>query len=466
MKNLYVLIILALAVNSLYSQCDGELKIQTNSQSALDSLITLYSTCDSLYSVDVYGNDITDISGLSNFAIIKKFSAIGTHLKDFNALENTSVYSITIQDNALLSPKIVLPESNRVESFIFTNNSTDTVLIKMAGQVGVFRFDNEDIGNYLYVKNESLKPMSIKNYYQDGDIYYDAVTKPKVTDKFWVSDVSHYPNVTALPVRSDTLGEFYIISGSSHFDMSGIENFKKIGLLTLRNIPSVDFKALREADVEIENLDLTSISQGLDDVSEIADVNMKGLYLTNLNNITDLNGLGNISNLSAIGLFDLPALTDINKLMEVQAFDHDNPFIYRLFIQDCPQLSSCAIKPICEYLEGDINVFFTEISNNGEGCNSVEEIQMACLSSSDDLDNSDKSIRIYPNPVSDFVSIQLPVNDIYHVTITDVLGKSVFQKSLSGNSLEIHKSEIGHSGCYFVIVENNDRRFVQKIIIE
>ena len=61
MKNLYVLIILALAVNSLYSQCDGELKIQTNSQSALDSLITLYSTCDSLYSVDVYGNDITDI---------------------------------------------------------------------------------------------------------------------------------------------------------------------------------------------------------------------------------------------------------------------------------------------------------------------------------------------------------------------------------------------------------------------
>ncbi|MEZ5049495.1 MAG: hypothetical protein R2766_07580 [Saprospiraceae bacterium] len=402
MKNLYILFILALAGNSLYSQCDGELKIQTNSQSALDSLITLYSTCDSLSSVDVYGTDITDISGLANFAIIKKFSAIGTHLKDFNALENTSVYSITIQDNALLSPKIVLPESNRVESFIFTNNSTDTVLINMAGQVGVFRFDNEDIGNYLYVKNESLKPMSIKNYYQDGDIYYDAVTKPKVTDKFWVSDVSHYPNVAALPVRSDTLGEFYITSGSTDFDMSGIHNFKKIGLLTLRNIPSVDFKALREADVEIENLDLASISQGLDDVSEIADVNMKGLYLYNLTNITNLNGLGNISNLSAIGLFDLPALTDINKLMEVQVIDPDNPFYYGLKIIDCPQLSSCAIKPICEYLEGDINVFFTEISNNGEGCNSVEEIQMACLSSSDDLDNFDKTIRIYPNPVSRF----------------------------------------------------------------
>ena len=77
-----------------------------------------------------------------------------------------------------------------------------------------------------------------------------------------------------------------------------------------------------------------------------------------------------------------------------------------------------------------------------------------------------EDLKIYPNPVSDFVSIQLPVNDIYHVTITDVLGKSVFQKSLSGNSLEIHKSEIGHSGCYFVIVENNDRRFVQKLIIE
>jgi len=73
------------------------------------------------------------------------------------------------------------------------------------------------------------------------------------------------------------------------------------------------------------------------------------------------------------------------------------------------------------------------------------------------------SIKIYPNPVSDFFHIetQLP-EEPTHITIAEITGRVVYQSTFS------NKIDVSHlpKGIYMLSVQAKDERFVRKIVVQ
>jgi hypothetical protein len=78
------------------------------------------------------------------------------------------------------------------------------------------------------------------------------------------------------------------------------------------------------------------------------------------------------------------------------------------------------------------------------------------------------NINIYPNPANNKINILLDKNYSYkEVTLTDIYGKKVFEKTIKStdNLIEINVHEFS-KGLYFVILEGNNQKISQKIVIE
>ena len=71
---------------------------------------------------------------------------------------------------------------------------------------------------------------------------------------------------------------------------------------------------------------------------------------------------------------------------------------------------------------------------------------------------------VYPNPSSDYLTIQNKTEEVYHLYLFDILGKLIYQESL-GNTRTIKVSAY-ESGAYFLKITNGNKTFVEKVIIK
>jgi hypothetical protein len=72
-------------------------------------------------------------------------------------------------------------------------------------------------------------------------------------------------------------------------------------------------------------------------------------------------------------------------------------------------------------------------------------------------------IEIYPNPVYDYLKITAG-NNITSVTITDIMGQTVYTQYLKSEMAEVNISRLAN-GVYFVAVTDEEgKRMVQKIV--
>ena len=71
-------------------------------------------------------------------------------------------------------------------------------------------------------------------------------------------------------------------------------------------------------------------------------------------------------------------------------------------------------------------------------------------------------LNVYPNPASEFIQIE-GIRDNAIVRILDVQGKCVLSENPSDNLINISQFS---AGLYFVVVEENDRSYTHKLIIE
>ena len=78
------------------------------------------------------------------------------------------------------------------------------------------------------------------------------------------------------------------------------------------------------------------------------------------------------------------------------------------------------------------------------------------------------ALTIYPNPASDriIVSFAEHVNHPFSVEITNCLGEKVFSKSYQSESAAIIEVSSFSKGIYFVIIVSQEKRQVQKVVIE
>ncbi|MEP6949030.1 MAG: T9SS type A sorting domain-containing protein [Ginsengibacter sp.] len=70
-------------------------------------------------------------------------------------------------------------------------------------------------------------------------------------------------------------------------------------------------------------------------------------------------------------------------------------------------------------------------------------------------------MKIYPNPVHNFLSIQLPAKNIFDITITDITGRQIFKGKKAGPQSQINCAGFP-KGTYFLKAANNNKTFTEK----
>jgi len=79
-------------------------------------------------------------------------------------------------------------------------------------------------------------------------------------------------------------------------------------------------------------------------------------------------------------------------------------------------------------------------------------------------DNIASNFKVYPNPASDFVTIETNNVEISAVKIYDILGKNVLkQNELTNNRLDVSNLR---NGIYFLKIESNGNSITKKLIIK
>jgi 1,4-alpha-glucan branching enzyme len=83
---------------------------------------------------------------------------------------------------------------------------------------------------------------------------------------------------------------------------------------------------------------------------------------------------------------------------------------------------------------------------------------------------NDEEINVFPNPTSDFISIDLPITTRENVLIKliDVTGKTVIEQSIKPNSGSVPKMDLRKfsQGIYFIEAQQGEKRFTKKIVKE
>ncbi|NLJ83048.1 MAG: T9SS type A sorting domain-containing protein, partial [Bacteroidales bacterium] len=63
-----------------------------------------------------------------------------------------------------------------------------------------------------------------------------------------------------------------------------------------------------------------------------------------------------------------------------------------------------------------------------------------------------KHIVVYPNPTSDYVTIQYKNGTLNEIRIFDVIGKEIKRQIVSGSVCTLHTENL-HSGIYFIQIK-------------
>jgi|GEM_PF-4792817 len=267
--------------------------------------------------------------------------------------------------------------------------------------------------------------------------------------------IGPFPGLPSLPNITN-------ISGLSNLtNINGTLRVNNNEILTslngLQNLTTVaDFIAIGS------NNSLTDISQ----LSGITTINSThfaddGLIITNCFSLTNLNGLQNITNMNGKRL----ALGNNTLLTNIDALANINPStIGRLEFGSNTSLSNCAITSVCQKIAIDeANVF---INNNATNCSTIPVIQAACEALSTTDFELESSLKIYPNPFNNHISIALG-GDYQNVktTLVDVTGKQFYSKTFTGNTIEINQLDALSGGIYFVTIElENGTSLTKKIV--
>jgi hypothetical protein len=99
-------------------------------------------------------------------------------------------------------------------------------------------------------------------------------------------------------------------------------------------------------------------------------------------------------------------------------------------------------------------MYFDLMRNFGDCKNALRMRQNPMITTISNIENSSK-LSLFPNPANDFVQLKLdPSNHL--ISITDLMGKTVFSIKSNGNSqLQIPVSQLAE-GMYIVSVEGVD----------
>lgn len=187
-------------------------------------------------------------------------------------------------------------------------------------------------------------------------------------------------------------------------------------------------------------------SQNLQNLNGFRDLEIRGLYLSELPSLTDIGDLNKLNSKSFI------TIRNCTKLEDISVFNDSDTLNIKLNGNE--SLSICAWRAICNSLSTG---GFVDINNNNVGCNSNEEVKSQCLSSTIDIDYQTK---LFPNPVSEelFIISDIPY-DTYSIYNLD--GKLITRGSVINKKIPL---DYISPNIYIVKLSKGIDVFTHKII--
>ena len=406
------------------SSIGGDLDIIQNP--LLSNLIGLSSLASINGNIHISSNDLlTSLSGLDN-------------------IESGTIEELLIYDNSLLSEcdiqSICEYLANPSGSISIIDNATGcNSLIEIANACNV-TISCLPYGNYYFLNQDDID--NFQSYYPDctalqGDVLISG------------NDIT---NLDGLSVITSVSGSLTIRECNSLPNLTGLENANSVGnyliistneilynLLGFENLSSVGFSLWIEG-----NSTITSLA-GLENLEYVGD----GIDIAGNTALESLTALSNITSIGyELQIAGNPTLRSLSGLDNI-----DGSSIHELYIIDNASLMTCEVQSICDYL-ADPNGN-TGIYNNATGCNSVSEVETACTIGLKENKLKLNQINIYPNPVSDLITIEITGPGQYDLTFLN-------QNSQKLDYFQILRPltvlDISHfaNGVYFVKLSNPD----------
>jgi hypothetical protein len=460
-KNMKQLLLFAafcsLILNS-FAQCPtGDLLLTT--QVEIDNFAANYPGCTILtheLRVDGDTSTITNLNGLSSITQAQDLYVNNTQINDFTGLDNlTVVENLSIWFNENIVDLTGLTSLESAGGLILFVNSN---LTSLAGTDSL-----QSVGNLNIFQNPNLNDLSDLSFLES--IEYLSLVSNGLTSLVGLENLQTVLN--DINIADEPLN-----------NLNDFSNLQTIGgSLYISNVPGIQDLSVFSNIVSLENLYVIGCT-GLSDLSGLENVqNVSGTLrigfnsiITNLNEFSgvtlvgdldiyensNLQSLAGLENLQAIGgrLFidSNPALNSIEAIAAVSPTEIDEVVIINNGI-----LSVCDVELICTIIT-DPNVQ-KGIANNSAGCNSIAEVEAACLLSVSDYDLN-SSVSVYPNPVSEILTLSISDSLIFEkVTVYSILGEVL----LSSSEKNINLSQLSEA-VYFVEVLTNEGSTTKKIL--
>lgn len=446
MKRIAFTLLLYCSCIGLLAQCPtGDIIFSTQGQ--IDSFPINYPGCKHLL-----GNVIIQESSLGNIIHLDSLLQIESIGGDLGLWGNPALKSLSGLDNL-----------TSISGGLHVQNNLS--LTSLSG------LDNlAFIGEYLFIiENDAMTSLSgLENLTSlNGDLYVDNNTV--------LVSLSGLGNLTFLG------GDLYVAYNDALPNLSSLENLNSINgyLHVLHNPALTSLNGLNNL-TSVAGYLIVANNHTLTSLNALGNLTFVGWYFGIFNNdaLPSLNGLDNLTsigeylsvsyNAALTSLIALNNLTSIggelvvqsnDALMSLSGLDNIDPAtITDIRIENNPHLSLCGVQSVCIYLE---SVSSVTISNNSPGCNSVDEVEAACMVSIEEIPGGEPIAYFSPNPAADFVQIQINDSKIWDISLHDVQGRQKFQKQVFGSQIIWVKD--WPSGVYVLRAVTGRRAFSQKI---
>lgn len=425
MKKLTLLLILTVITQiTIISQGCLPNGITFSTQAEIDNFQTNHPDCTEIEGdVIISGIDIYDLSGLE--VLIKINGHLNINhcdlLETLNGLSNLNSIgkSLSIDQNTSLLSLSGIESIDSIGNHLFITNNNSLLRLTGLDELTVI------LNSLIISNNESLIDLlGINNL---------SVLKYGLH----ISSNNSLTTINHIGVLSEIGGDLDIIGNDSLVSLAGLENIHTVG-----------------GDLSIWETDKLANLSGLENLSSIGgDIILMGnSNLSNLSALLNLNSIGGI-----VYIFENSMLTALYGLDNIAPTS-----ISELIIFSNPNLSTCEIKSICDYISNpnsEIN-----ITNNSTGCDSEEEIQIACETLDVNSLNQEPDIVLYPNPAKMYISISnkkgSTIDDVY---LYNHLGQLVLQKSGMTHRIDISRL---NQGIYLVAIKMDNHIIRKKILIK
>ena len=480
----------------------GDLRITDCFLPSLEGLENLQSIHGNLYLVSLF--NAFDLDALSNLELVTDSIVLFNNFDLMNlfGLENVNPDSLDflwLEENYLLSachtdnictylvnggPHLIsgndeyCATANSLVGACSAPCSVDPVVLSRQGQIDSFPLlypECYEILEGLYITSSLVDPI----YNLDSLIQLTSIINGLfILDNPELTSLHGLENVTSLSqellienndalLNCEGLSNLTVFNG--YVTLKDNDNLQTLeGLVFPSSVKSVlvegnlalqDLKAFEtveaiEGSLNISNNDL------LQNVDDLSNLTFLGNDLTILNNggLENLDGLSTSELLFGFHWITIVNNSQLNNISGIENYDAN--FVSNLFIESNPLLNICNIDIVCNYLSLGKNGSF---ENNAPGCNSQNEVEIACGLIDALNDQRIDPIQVLPNPGDGlYTFVGLSASEASY-SIYNALGENIAQGKKNSNNYKLDLTHLP-DGIYFLNLITEDWTYFTSVI--